>query len=524
VERQANTRKDPPAASLATARERRRNYGKLPKPGCAKVPYALSREEFAGDCTGDFVRIVMASGAWQRVMGRKLTDLEHERPKHGPAPAYDSHELESALLFQRLSGCNTYAEARTLLAGDRGQRCRQALDFDHGRPRVGRNLRVVKSLDGVPSEKTVSRHLRRFGLDRHAEAYEQLFEAFVEDEFGEFPEEMAEEMRLALHDGSTIRCHRSSFERKNMETGEVKPPTLTGGGYRPRTSKNADKDGHGFNLHTTFTPTGLPMMARITPINTSEAKTLAKMLNEDWGRIIAPHLKLTDDAFGVFAADGAYSGGRVRSAIHARGYIPNIHKVSHAERERSKDNAARHDQMRFAIEGKRGWYANGHREVFCEHGTQATKKYFRRKNDGSAVCGLEGDCQLGCGHIQITLGEWRVAQNPARFVRVMPGEEDMVDWKMGNPLTFHDPLSGIYGSSRFAYNEGAHGGLNTRFGLLRNKAWYRDIREAKRDYFQTFSIMHALAMEQRRRAATPRQLHGSPNMNGGPPPPLSLVA
>jgi hypothetical protein len=50
------------------------------------------------------------------------------------------------------------------------------------------------------------------------------------------------------------------------------------------------------------------------------------------------------------------------------------------------------------------------------------------------------------------------------------GEEEWADWKMGNPLTFHDPVSSTYGSARFGHNEGFHGQLVTRFGLLEGKA------------------------------------------------------
>jgi transposase len=251
---------------------------------------------------------------------------------------------------------------------------------------------------------------------------------------------------------------------------------------------------------------------------------MAAMLRGDWSRRIAPHLDLTDDAFGVMVADSAYSGSQVRTAIHELGYIPVCHAVSHADRERSRENAAAHDRMCFAIEGKPGWHANGHREIFCVHGTQATKKNFRRKKGGEAVCGLEGHCHLGCGHISITVGEWRIAQNPGRFVRVMPGAEDDTDWKMGNPFTFHDPVSSVYGSDRFGGQEGLHGAMSTRFGILRDKAWYRDIREAKRDVFQVFCIMHSLAMEKRRRAAAAASAC-SPSMNGaGKPPPLRLAA
>ena len=83
------------------------------------------------------------------------------------------------------------------------------------------------------------------------------------------------------------------------------------------------------------------------------------------------------------------------------GSTPNCHpEPPHAVRDRSKDNARRHDRMGLAIEGKPNWHANGHREVFCEHGIQATKKNFRRRVTGAAICGVDGDCPTS-GHIQI---------------------------------------------------------------------------------------------------------------------------
>ena len=45
----------------------------------------------------------------------------------------------------------------------------------------------------------------------------------------------------------------------------------------------------------------------------------------------------------------------------------------------------------------------------------------------------------------------------------------------------------------------------TRFGLLREKAWYRDRRQAERDVMQVFCAMHSIAKHQRRLAA-----HGAP--------------
>jgi hypothetical protein len=120
-----------------------------------------------------------------------LDEVEAERSTKGPTRSYMTHELERAVLFLRMRGMHTYAAARGLLAGDRSARCGRALGFDVPRRRVERNLRVVCSLDGVPAEKTVWRHLNRFGLDRHAAAYKKLFEALVDDHFIEWSSAIA---------------------------------------------------------------------------------------------------------------------------------------------------------------------------------------------------------------------------------------------------------------------------------------------------------------------------------------------
>jgi len=75
-------------------------------------------------------------------------------------------------------------------------------------------------------------------------------------------------------------------------------------------------------------------------------------------------------------------------------------------------------------------------------------------------------------------------------------------------LTYHDPVSNVYGKSRFAHNEGFHGALATRFGVNRGKRWYRRLIQGELDCQITFCIMHALALEQRRRAAQAKALAG----------------
>ena len=328
-------------------RKHRLSWGVFPEPMCGEVPYANSRPELAGLCIGEKVRLVMATPAWVEVMQPVLDALDAERPRKGPAPAYNSTELETCLLYQRLVGAATYGHARALLAGDRGVPDRAALGFDRPRKRVGVGLRLVRSLDGVPSEATVWRHKRRVGLKRHTVVYRVLFERLVEEHFQEWPEEMREESRLVHWDGSALLSHYTSWEREVSETKEVKPPTLIGGGYMARTKGNTGKDGHGFTLVAAVTQTGLPLGARLTPINNHEAATARAILEDEWRRVVAPHLQ--DDLVRVMACDAAYSGGHMREAVHRAGFVPNCHPVSHADRTSSIRRAGNAKRARLKV-------------------------------------------------------------------------------------------------------------------------------------------------------------------------------
>jgi hypothetical protein len=502
-------------------------YGAFPQTVKGDVPYANSRPELASLSIGEKVRLVMATTAWDEVLSPVLAQMDENRPRRGPAPSYTSEELESCLLYQRLAGASTYGAARARLAGDRGEADRIALGFDRSRKRVGAGLRFVRSLDGVPSEVTVWRHKQRFGLDEHVAAYRQLFEQLIAEHFEQFPDEMDEESRIIHWDGSVLLSHYTSFERVNRETGEIRPPTLTGGAYRPRTKDNGGKDGHGFNVVAAFTQTGLPLAERLVPINEPEAKTAREILENEWRDAVAPYLR--DEKVRVMAFDAAYSGRHMREAVHRAGFIPNCHPVSHAARERSEAHADRRSKAKLKIRYHENWYLNGHSELSCECGQGKTMRRAEKKQNGEAVARLEGSCPT-CGSISLTAGQWRTFGNiksGMSVAKALPDEQDRIDWRIGNPLTFNDPLSKQYGSARFGQNEGVHGALVTRFGLLRGKSWYRQAKAAERDIFQTFSIMHALAMEQRRRApkadadSSPTPLPGSGN---GPSPPLALAA
>lgn len=87
------------------------------------------------------------------------------------------------MLFQCLAEASAYAGARALLAGEGAASERAVLGFGTNRARIGRNLRLVESDERVPSVATVWRHKQRFGLERHARAYEELFERLADEAF-----------------------------------------------------------------------------------------------------------------------------------------------------------------------------------------------------------------------------------------------------------------------------------------------------------------------------------------------------
>lgn len=496
------------------AKRRRPRSKVLPSPPIGvETPYANCRLEWQGVGLGEKTRVVLDSQAWQEIMLPRLNELEAERPRKGPRPSYSSEELERAVLFQKLAGVETYKEARTLLASDRHQETRELLGFDKPRQRRGQNVTLVKSLDGVPSEVTVWRHEQRWGLEQHIEAYERLFQRLLRAHL-EDPE-LREEARVLNVDGSVIRSHYTSFERVNRKTGEIKPPTLDGGGYMPRDDHNVGKDGHGFNMVAVTTSTGLPLAYRLTPLATKEhgeGDTALAMFREEWREHVAPFL---NDKLGVLTADAAYTKSELRAELRELGIVENCHPVSHGRSDTNKNNARKNDQAVFQIHGYPDWQANGHRELHCLCGEGRTVRRINRDKNGRAVVRVEGDC-TNCGSITITSGKWRTADKPKRFVRCLPGEENKADLLFGNPFTFNDPSATKFGHNRFGHGEGFHGHLVTRFGLLKGKSWYRRREQAQLDFLMVFCSMHALAMEQRRRAKIVEAVGaGSPVGTGG---------
>lgn len=288
----------------------------------------------------------------------------------------------------------------------------------------------------------------------------------------------------------------------------------------PRQGDNPGKDGHGFNMVAVTTSTGLPLAYRLTPLATKghgEADTALAMFREEWQREVAPRL---DPKLAVLTGDAAYKKPELRAQLRDFGIVENCHSVSHGKSETNKENAEKHDHTVFQIQGYRNWRANGHRELYCVCGQCKVARRISRDTNGRAVVRVEGDCPT-CGSITITSGKWRTTDNPKSFVRCLPGEEDKADWSFGNPFTFHDPTAKAFGRARFGHGEGFHGHLVTRFGLLKGKSWYRRREQAQLDFLMIFCSMHALGMEQRRRANQPTRIKAK---RASAPPGLAAAA
>ena len=503
----------PSAKGPSPLKQRRmRRPDLLPTPGPAQVPYALSHPDLKGMTPAQVTRMFLDSEAWKQVMKPVLDELDRARTVPGKEkPLYTSEELESVLLYQRLSGRASFKRARNEIAGDRDE-ARRLLGFD--RPR-NRGRRVVKLRDGVPSEATVSRHRARIGELRRNELHEEV-ERRVMLEHLQVPE-FQEEVRELNLDGTAVKTHYTApiIDPTNGQTVNDARVTAPEAGYVPY-SAGPDKSGHGWSAVHIVTATGLPLARALGPMNASERELAAEAV-EKYAEHVAP--RLPREGLSVLSADGAFAQQELRKRLRELGIVENIHLVSHGDEPRSRANAAKNNAKRIPIAGYPNWFTNGHRELKCACGAGHTYRRFGKDRHGRAVVRVEGSCKPRCGSITITSGDWRLAQNPTRWVRIDPSNpNERPDYYMGNSLTFNDPLAAEHGRRRFGHNEGFHGTLATRFGLIKDKRWFRRQAQVRTEFAIVGTAMHLIAMEQRRRAAARAQTaaSGSGQTHGAP--------
>jgi Transposase DDE domain len=517
--RAASRRSTAPKHPSREAGKSRVRFGKLPKPADrTQVPYALSRDELKSLTPGEMVKIVMATAAFQEQVGPLLDRLDAQRGRRGKRrgvePLYSSWELEQVLLFQVMCGLRSAKEARDRLAGDRGVECRRLLGLD--RERETNRRRKRKRLPGVPSESTLSRHRQRIGEEDRADAYDRCFKQIRIDHMIEFPE-FVEEMRVLALDGTTVETHFKTprYHKTTKKLLNADQVTCPEGGYGAKTA-GGGKAGEGFNEVILTSMSGMPVGAETIAIHHGESKCGTRVL-EEFGQEVAPHLDRTK--MNVLVADGGFQSPELRRAARDASLLEQVHFASHGDKQESKKNVRERNADVRLIDGYPNWFANGHREIFCRcGGGKISKDLGTRK--GRPFSRVTGECDK-CGHISITSGQWRSVQNMGGVVgqngwmRVLPGEQGKPDLAFGNPLTFNDPVAEVYGKQRFALNEGLNSNLSDRFRFNRHKRWFRRRVQVETEASVIFTIMHALAMEQRRRARAATQQPPAPIANRG---------
>jgi hypothetical protein len=301
-------------------------------------------------------------------------------------------------------------------------------------------------------------------------------------------------------DGTTMLTHYTCPATPGSEVGPYNARvTCPDGGFVGSRKAPDDKRGHGWTLLMYSSASGVPLAWRLVPLSASERDTAFDLLREDFAREVSPYLH---GRLKVLVADGALHKPDLRAELRKHGIIENIHLVSHSGN--ARDRAAAFTAARYEIEGYPNWFANGHREISCRCGRGVAKKVEVDAN-GKAVVRVQGKCP-NCGTITVTSGDWRYTPDN-RFVRCHPADPtDKRDWAFGNPLTFNDLAATEYGKRRFGHNEGLHGTLSNRYKLIKNKRWFRRQAQAEIDTAMTFALIHAISMEQRRRA----RLTGAP--------------
>jgi hypothetical protein len=484
------------AAAQQTARRLRKRWANLPvPPEEIRCLWAKARNEAKGNTglsdqsAALWTVLMMESPEWQEHIEPVLTAIDAKRRADF---LYSSRELESVFLFSFLKKGVTIRDARDKLAGDR-KTARELLGFDKPRNPHWRSA-LMERLDGVPSEATLSRHLARLGDERRLEIYlaaglgacdrHKTYEAFIE------------ELLILCADGTKIEINGVAPIRDPETKQVVNEPRVTvpDAGYVSPRNAPPDHSGHGWNHIAITTLTRIPVvMPRVVELQEGESTTLASMIEEQLANEVAP---LIGDRIGVLTTDSAFFSPHVSHAAHSNGYLMNNHHSSHADKPTTKASVAQKDKAKYSIQGYPNWHANGHREVFCKCGRRATKK--NSKKNGVVYVRVEGACKK-CGTISLKAGD----RFYSKGFRLIPNTKTMPikkrDYALGNGLTFHDPISEVYGNLRHAHGEGYNQMLAENFGFNQGKKRYRRKIQAEIAAAIAFFAIHIQVMDQRDR-------------------------
>jgi hypothetical protein len=290
--------------------------------------------------------------------------------------------------------------------------------------------------------------------------------------------------------------------------------TADGGFLPPSAGRN--RVGHGYTLLSIIDQGALPLAYEITPLNQSEKVTAVSLIDR-FGVDVLPQLAAGDNQV-VMTGDAGFTGHRIRSRLRGLGILENVHSVSGGKAVRSSNHVARKDKKRIGFKGHRNWYTNGHFELSCRCGQAQTFRRFYRKKSGQLVPRVEGKCD-NCGSITISSGQWR--QSRGQWVDDVGASNPhaVPELRLGNPMTFNDPIAVGYGRRRFSVNEGFHSVLSNRFGLVSGRRRIKSQDEVRLQTAMTFCVIHAIADAQRRADASVPQ--AAPQAPPGQAPPLA---
>jgi hypothetical protein len=272
-----------------------------------------------------------------------------------PAPlgdhrrAYSYFELECVLLFGRLLGKRTVRETLAALSGYKAAKTREEFGLD--RPRDHVKTRYVKrednlGLDGVPSEATMSRHIRkRFPEKLRTKLYLQCFLEIVIEHAEKYPE-FARLLEALGADGSVMKSRHHprmrTDENGNIvygpDTGEVSmiPEGWEGGSLSGKSSDPEHKRppaylrGHGQMCVTVHTPDALPVGVEIGRLGADhETNLLLKIVEEQLPRV---RKTMRPEAVPTVTTDGGFASQRTRRGLSEVGFVANSHDVGHGDR------------------------------------------------------------------------------------------------------------------------------------------------------------------------------------------------
>jgi hypothetical protein len=488
-------------AGKTNSKQQRLRYGRLPVPDARADLYWGAKQPALRHLTNaGVVKLLMQTSEFEELLGTKLRAIDQRNGEGAGRPAkWSATQLETVLLYRRITGLSTVKRALERLTCD-----------PKGRELLG--------LERLPSAPTLTRYLRQhFEAEERMELYLEL-DRRLRARVVQLPGFDQEARILGLDGSQQGTCYTPPIpetNKKGERTGKLINGDTAAGDRRAITAPDAGyvggshpKSGQGWQFIGMWTEHGTLVGWDVSPLNESE-RPAAQRVFDNYEREVLPYRDR--QLISVCSADAGFSSPEMRLRLQDLGIVPNIHKSSHSDSERSQGSAKKRGGKWLPIQHPSkphygNWQANGHGELRCKCRSGVSKRLFEvSKKTSRLTIALRGQCD-NCGHIRITAGDWRYAQAPRRYAPAF--HLDTADPSLGNPLTFNDRLSQEYGRDRFGFGESVHASLESRFGLLKDRSFMRTITEVKTEFAMATSTISALLLEreQQRTAPTPLTL------------------